>query len=48
MDEPAQSVTAYKTVAEAALDLGHRTYTGTVAATMRRSDADEKDQRPAG
>ena len=36
-----QPVTAYESVAEAALDLGHRTYSGTVAATLRRTEADE-------
>jgi hypothetical protein len=36
-----QPVTAYASVAEAALDLGHRTYSGTVAATLRRAEADE-------
>ena len=36
-----QPVTAYESVAEAALELGHRTYSGTVAATMRRTEADE-------
>jgi len=36
-----QPVTAYESVAEAALDLGHRTYSGTVAATLRRAEADE-------
>lgn len=41
MDQPTQPVTAYKSVAEAALDLGHRTYSGTVAATLRRTEADE-------
>jgi hypothetical protein len=35
--QPAQSVKSYESVAEAALDLGHRTYTGTIAATPPRS-----------
>jgi hypothetical protein len=41
MNQPTQSVTAYKSVAEAALDLGHKTYSGTVAATLRHTEADE-------
>lgn len=39
-----QPVTAYESVADAALDLGHRTYSGTVAATLRRTEADEVDR----
>jgi hypothetical protein len=34
-------VKPYENVAQAALDLGHKTYSGTVAATMRRTEADE-------
>jgi hypothetical protein len=41
MDQPTQSVTSYESVAEAALELGHKTYSGTVAATLRRTEADE-------
>jgi len=41
VDQPTQSVKSYKSVAEAALDLGHKTYSGTVAATLRRTEADE-------
>jgi hypothetical protein len=37
--QPTQSVKSYESVAEAALDLGHRTYTGTIAATPPRSAA---------
>jgi hypothetical protein len=41
MDQPIQQVKSYESVAEAALDLGHKTYSGTVAATLRRTEADE-------
>jgi hypothetical protein len=37
-------VTAYASVTEAALDLGHRTYSGTVAATTRRTEPAEGDR----
>jgi hypothetical protein len=34
-------VKSYESVAQAALDLGHKTYSGTVAATLRIDDKDE-------
>jgi hypothetical protein len=44
MDQPIHSVTSYESVAEAALELGHKTYSGTVAATLRRTEADETER----
>lgn len=41
VDQPAQSVKSYESVAQAALDLGHKSYSGTVAATLRRDETDE-------
>lgn len=41
MDQTAEPVKVYENVVQAALDLGHRTYSGTVAATVRRTEADE-------
>jgi len=44
MDQPTEPVRAYESVAQAALDLGHRSYSGTVAAAQRRTDADDTDR----
>jgi len=41
VDQTAEPVKADENVVEAALDLGHRPYSGTGAATVRRTEADE-------
>jgi hypothetical protein len=43
MDQPTEPVRAYGSVTAAALDLGHRSYSGTVAAAQRCPDDDASD-----